>query len=106
MDKIPSYALNSILKLIKELNNNNFEIQKAYLFGSYASNTFNDLSDIDIALISNSFSGNRFLDKEIIRKFVVNINTDLSPLPFNTKDFNENNIMAKEILTTGIKLSF
>jgi len=105
MDKIPSDALNSIYKLINELNKNNFEIQQAYLFGSYASNTFNDLSDIDIALISNSFSGNRFLDKEMIRKFVVNINTDLSPLPFNIKDFNDNNIMASEILKSGIEIT-
>ena len=105
MDKIPSDALNSIYELIKELNNNNLQIQKAYLFGSYSNNSYTEFSDIDIALISNSFTGNRFLDKEMIRKFVVKINTDLSPLPFNPVDFNNNNIMASEILKTGIEIS-
>jgi len=104
VDKIPTEILNSIKKLVEELNNNDFNILNTYLFGSYANNSANYLSDIDIALISKSFSGNRYLDKDKIRKFVVNINSDISPIPFTPEDFNENNIMAKEILSTGIKL--
>ncbi len=106
MDKIPAETLKSINKLIEVLNKNNFFIKKAYLFGSYARNTFTDLSDIDIALVSDSFSGNRFLDKDKIRKFVVTINSDISPMPFKTDDFNINNMMAQEILNTGIELKF
>ena len=105
MDKIPTQTLISIHKLIEELNKNAISINTAYLFGSYANNTFNDLSDIDIALVSDYFTGNRFLDKELIRKYVIKINTDISPMPFNSKDFNQNNIMAQEILNTGLEIS-
>ena len=63
MDKIPIDILNKIIQFLNILEKNNIHINKAILFGSYAKGTFNEWSDIDIALVSDNFQGNRFLDK-------------------------------------------
>lgn len=102
MAQIPSQINESINLLINELNNNNIKILKAMLFGSFAKGTYKEFSDIDLALVSDAFSGNRYLDKEKIRKYIVKINTDISPVPFRPEDFNKDNIFASEILKDGI----
>jgi uncharacterized protein len=104
MDKIPDNIKNSIVKLIEELEKNSIHILKAFLFGSYAKGTFHEFSDIDLALVSDAFSGNRFLDKELIRKYIVAINTDISPMPFIPEDFTDDNIFAGEIIKEGIQI--
>ncbi len=105
MAEIPNYIIQTINLLIAELKENNIDIEKSVLFGSYAKGTYNEFSDIDLALVSESFSGNRFLDKEKIRPFVIKVNTDISPMPFRPEDFNTENIFAYEILKYGIVMN-
>lgn len=105
MDKIPDSVINSIKRLIEHLDNDNIKIKEAILFGSYAKGTFTELSDIDLALVSDSFSGNRFQDKEKIRKAILSVNSDISPLPFNTEDFIEDDLFVSQILKEGIRIS-
>lgn len=49
----------SIKKFLAKVSES-YEIQSAYLFSSYSSNNFDESSDIDIAVISSSFSGDNF----------------------------------------------
>ena len=105
MAKVPDEIIRTINTLISELSKNDIPVEKAVLFGSYARGNFNSYSDIDLALISEKFIGNRFLDKELIRKYIVNVNTDISPVPFRPDDFNENNLLAREILKEGIVIT-
>ena len=108
MDKERSKIENIILNLkgyIKLLERNNFPIRTAYLFGSYANGTFNDWSDIDVLLVSDSFEGIRFFDKEKIRKITLSYNSDISPIPFNTKDFDLTNLFIKDIVNSGIQIT-
>jgi predicted nucleotidyltransferase len=105
MDQVPDQILNSIKKLIESLEQDNIKIKQAILFGSYAKVTFNELSDIYLVLISDSFNGNRFLDKERIRKHIVSVNTDISPIPFRPEDFNYDDIMAFEIQRESITIN-
>ena len=51
-------TVNRYLMRVKE----KFHIEKAFIFGFYANGTASKDSDIDIALISSAFSGNRFWD--------------------------------------------
>ena len=44
-------AIKIIKKYIKFLQENNYEVQKAYIFGSYAKGNYDDNSDIDLAII-------------------------------------------------------
>ncbi len=54
MDK--KTALEIVKKYIDFLKDNKFNIQKAYIFGSYAKGNFNEDSDIDLAIVMNNFS--------------------------------------------------
>jgi len=57
----------SIIKLyVRELQKNNIDVKKAILFGSYAKGSADEDSDIDVAIISDSLSGNRFDDRRIL----------------------------------------
>ena len=107
MDKERTKIDNIIQNLkgyIKLLESNNFPIKTAYLFGSYAKGTDNDWSDIDVLLVSDSFEGVRFFDKEKIRKITLSYNSDISPFPYNPKDFDSSNLFIKEIIRSGIKI--
>jgi len=57
-----------VKKYIKELEINKIHISKAILFGSHALGKGKPESDIDVALISEVFSGDRFEDR---RKFKI-----------------------------------
>ena len=74
------------------------------LFGSYAKGNETEWSDIDIALVSEIFDGDRIADKDKIRKITLSISSELEVVPFPPNDFNEQNPFAREILKTGIKL--
>jgi uncharacterized protein len=89
---------------IKMLGENEIPIKTAYLFGSYAKGSYDEWSDIDVLLVSDVFQGVRFLDKEKIRKISLKYNHNISPIPFNTKDFDTTNLFIKEIINTGIQL--
>ena len=87
-----------------QLRANNISIENAYLFGSYAKGENRKWSDIDIAIVSNSFEGNRIKDKDKIRKITLSVSSSLEILPFNPSDFSFENPLAKEIIETGIRL--
>ena len=105
MAQIPNTVTNIIKKYLLEIEKNNIRLDSAYLFGSYAKGNYNDWSDIDIALISNSFSGNRFLDKEKIRKIKTKVDFNISPFPIKTSDFSADNMFINEILKDAVKIA-
>jgi hypothetical protein len=52
-----------IRNYISRLNQNNILVEKVFLLGSYIKGTPRDNSDIDIAVISTAFEGNRYFDR-------------------------------------------
>lgn len=104
MDKVPDKIKAIIEEYLKLLKANNIHLHKAYLFGSYANGNSNEWSDIDIALVSDSFEGIRAKDRDKIRILTLSVSSKLETLPFNSKDFSEANPLAKEIIETGIRL--
>ena len=104
MAKVPGGIMNLLREYVAELEKNNIHLKTAILFGSYAKGNYGDLSDIDIALVSDDFQGVRFLDKEKIRRLTLSIDYRIDPLPYKTEDFTESNIFVKEILETGVKI--
>ncbi len=81
-----------------------YDIEKVFLFGSYASGKASDESDIDLALIFSSFTGNRFIDNVNLGKLSWKIDTRIEPLGFRPEDFNSESILAEEIINTGIEI--
>ncbi|HQO40311.1 MAG TPA: nucleotidyltransferase domain-containing protein [Spirochaetota bacterium] len=104
MDKIPDSVSNIINNYLALLRDNSIPIDQAYLFGSYSKGIAGEWSDIDIALASKVFTGNRFRDRDMIRKYTLSVSSLLEVIPFNINDFNEGNPLAGEIIRTGIKL--
>lgn len=104
MDKIPDTIKPIIEKYIAVLSRNDIKIDSAFLFGSYSKGNSNEWSDIDIALISELFTGDRIKDRDKIRKFTRSVSSLIEVIPFSKDDFNEENPFAKEIINTGIKI--
>lgn len=105
MVQLPSKVKDTIDRYLQALGRNNIPIKEAVLFGSYARGTqVEGVSDIDIALVSDTFVGDWIDDKDKIRRITLSVSSEIEVLPFAPKDFDLQNPLAKEILTTGIKL--
>jgi predicted nucleotidyltransferase len=101
MDK--KAAFESVRKYISFLRENDFNIRKAYIFGSYAKGSFNDDSDIDLAVVMNDLS-NSFLMQVELMKISRKFDTRIEPHPFDEADFDPSNPFAHEVLSTGVQI--
>jgi len=104
MAQIPDKINRTIKKYLRVLKENSIPVKEAVLFGSYATGKSQKWSDIDIALVSNIFEGNRIADKDKIRALTLSVSSELEVIPFSPKDFTTDNPFAKEIMSAGIKL--
>jgi len=101
----PNSVLTIVGAYIRELEKNGFKITEAFLFGSYARGTAHEWSDIDIALVSPDFTGDRFKDSLKIIPFRRDIDIRIEPMPFRPKDFRDDPVMAEEIKQTGKRIT-
>ena len=108
MAKIPDKVTSIIDQFLKELEKNNICIEQAILFGSYAQGTFNDWSDIDLAIVSKAFEGERFKDRNKIRRIKLSVSDDLEPIPYKPEEFNIDNPFVKGYLrlVSGLRKNF
>ena len=104
MDQIPTRITAIIKRFIDELEKNNIPIKKAILFGSYVKGTYHDWSDIDLALVSDAFDGERFRDRNKIRRIKLEISSDLEPLPYRPEDFTPDDPFIQKIIETGVRV--
>lgn len=102
MAQVSSEIISIVKIFLERLQKDNIRVSKAILYGSYAKGTNDEWSDIDLAIVSDDFSGNRVLDKERMIKSIVDINTSISPLPYRPEDFDESDLFVKEIIESGI----
>ncbi len=93
-----------IKNYIRTLEEHNINIDKVYLFGSYARNTAVEDSDIDIAVVSNNFSGDRFSDRRLVVPLRRKIDRRLEPVPYRTEHFESSDPLVFEILKDGIQI--
>jgi len=95
--------IETVEKYINEVRKD-YDVNGAYLFGSYANGTFREESDIDVAIILNDFD-NCVVEMAKLGKYAWNIDTRIEPHPIRINDFNtHNNYFVNEIINTGIKL--
>jgi len=94
-------VINLINRYIARLKDNNISIQKVLLFGSYMKGSSREDSDIDIAVISSTFKGDRYSDRRFIVPFRRGIDSRIEPIPFTPKDFTKGGILIDEIKRTG-----
>ncbi len=103
MAAIPDKINSSITSYLGTLSRSNILVKEAVFFGSYATGTYQEWSDIDIALVSDIFISNRMDDKDKIRDITLSVSNEIEVLPFASADFTPQNPFLKEILTTGIR---
>jgi len=96
-----SSVINLIKKYIVRLKENNISVEKVFLFGSYIKGTPREDSDIDIAVISSAFKGDRYSDRRFIIPFRRGIDSRIDPIPFTPEDYAEGGILIDEIKSTG-----
>ncbi|MFQ5714653.1 MAG: nucleotidyltransferase domain-containing protein [Candidatus Scalinduaceae bacterium] len=98
----------SVIKIVKmyieELEKNGIKISEAVIFGSHAKGVVHDDSDIDIALISDAFTGDRFEDRRRIVPLRRRIDSRIEPIPFRPEDFNDGRMLVEEIKSTGKRI--
>ncbi len=104
MAEIPDKITLIIDRFLKALAKKNILIEQAILFGSYTQGNFNDWSDIDLAIVSQAFEGDRFKDRNKIRSIKLDISSDLEPIPYAPNEFNKDDPFVKKSIETGIRI--
>ena len=104
MAEIPKKTRLIIDQFLTELAENNINIEQAILFGSYAQGTYNDWSDIDLAIVSQAFEGDRFKDRNKIRRIKLHVSSDLEPIPYSPDNFKREDPFVKQIIDTGVRI--
>ena len=97
--------INDLKRYIAVLTENGVPIQRAMLFGSWARGAGRAESDVDVALISNVFTGDRFQDRRRIIPFRRKINNRIEPIPFDPRTFEGGGILVDEILKHGEEIT-
>ncbi|MCX6270623.1 MAG: nucleotidyltransferase domain-containing protein [Bacteroidetes bacterium] len=97
-------AVNTVKSFASELQRSGLQLKKVILFGSYAKNTQNEDSDIDVALVADDFTGLGIID---IRMFVKTLKNYvlIQPRTFSSDYFNQGDPFIEEIIKTGIEIS-
>lgn len=98
------HEVENIVNRYAELLSNEIDITEMYLFGSYVSGNFTDDSDIDLAVVSDSFIGDPIDDLLKLMKIRRRVNYKIEPHPFTTIEFNISNPYAREVIQSGIKV--
>jgi len=97
------YTPNKIIKEYISDVNKHVKIDRAFLFGSYAKGNYSHHSDLDIAIFSDSFKGQSFVDAvsflfSLARKYK---DVCIEPVAFTASEIREDNPFVKEIISTG-----
>jgi len=94
-------VIRDIKRYVATLRENGIPVQRVLLFGSWARGSASEESDVDIALISDKFTGDRFEDRRKIVPLRRAINNRLEPIPFNSKIFAHGGNLIDEIIRQG-----
>jgi uncharacterized protein len=104
MAQISNILIEKIKLFVKELENEKLRISKVFLFGSYAKNQENEWSDVDLAVVSDDFTGNRMIDYDRFVNAILKVDRTFEPIPYKTENFTTDNPFVNEIISTGIRI--
>ncbi|WP_158858484.1 nucleotidyltransferase domain-containing protein [Lunatibacter salilacus] len=101
MDKSIDFAVTTYLDLINEKFP---DIERVYLFGSYATGKSTEDSDIDLAVIFKTLDDSIRFDIQVqLMLLAAKIDSRIDPI--SKEDFNSGNPLVNEIKKTGIELA-
>ena len=94
-------ALAHVEAFVAEIRRIGVPVKQAILFGSYARNEQREWSDIDVALVSDAFTGAGPLDVRSFGHLMWDYHR-IEPHTFPTSDFEDGDPFTEEIKRTGI----
>ncbi len=96
-----------IKKFANELKKNGIKIDKIILFGSYARGDYKEWSDIDVAVVSESFGTNRFEERLFLSRIAAKIDSRIEAHPVGKKEFEKDDwkLLISEIKKEGIEIA-
>jgi uncharacterized protein len=87
----------------QRLTNDGIDGARLILFGSWAKGKQQELSDIDLCVVSDKFSGNTFVDSTRLRLLTIGIDDLLEPVAMRPEDLDDKyNTLASEVKKWGI----
>jgi predicted nucleotidyltransferase len=96
---------NEIIKMVKRiigvLKKSDYHVKKTYLYGSYAKGKYHKDSDIDILIVSDDFTGNRFRDGLKLMRICQEIDSRIEFMPYRSSDFKDSDPLVVEVKATG-----
>jgi predicted nucleotidyltransferase len=95
----------AIKNYIEALRNHGIPVEEVILFGSCARGGNKEESDIDLAIISEAFSGNRFEDRRRIVPLRRGIDSRIEPIPLTPEAFASGGNLIDEIKKTGVRIA-
>jgi predicted nucleotidyltransferase len=95
-----------ILRFVDVLNSKGIRVEKAVLYGSYASGNVHTDSDLDLAIISPDFGKNRFEEGKMLLQIAWRIDPRLEPIPISSESYQNDTWvpLIYEIKEKGIEL--
>lgn len=76
-----------IRELIDTLARKGLKVEKTIVYGSYASGRAHEYSDLDVAIISSDFGGDRFEEGKMLLQTAWRIDPRLHPIPMSMDAF-------------------
>jgi predicted nucleotidyltransferase len=104
MVTIPPKVIESVKHFILKISEE-IPVKKAILFGSFAKGTFDEDSDVDLAIFSDYFENMpRVEGTTYLLIQAQEYDLDLEPIAFTGKEYEERLGIVDEILRTGIDI--
>ena len=85
MAKIPNEIKEAVLKFKTDIQND-LDVKKVILFGSYVKGNYNEDSDIDVCVIADNVKNNFLALMKIISK-VIDSDVRIEPVVFSQKEY-------------------
>lgn len=97
--------IDTVRRYIAELEKHHIPVSQAILYGSYTNGgRVREESDIDVALVSEAFTGDRYEDRRRIVPLRRKIDNRIEPMPFTPTGFSDGGNLIDEIKKTGIRI--
>jgi len=105
MVKVPQEVLSITTDYINKLKQQ-IPVEKAVLFGSYAKGSYEQDSDVDLAIFSPVFENMTRVDGlTFLLMQALGYKLDIQAQPFTMKDYNDPLGLIDEILKTGVEIN-